>query len=74
MHTLPLKCGIVCLVMLMYNVQCNSAGESSTSLPVLLTEAYCKDSNADRNTEGLGKNLPTHHKKIKHSTLCRIQL
>lgn len=36
------------------NVQCtcicNSAGESSTSLPVLLTEAYCKDSNADRNT------------------------
>lgn len=57
------------------NVQCtcicNSAGESSTSL---LTEAYCKDSNADRNTQGLGKNLPTHHKKIKHSTLCRIQL
>lgn len=60
------------------NVQCtcicNSAGEISTSLPVLLTEAYCKDSNADRNTQGLGKNLPTHHKKIKHSTLCRIQL
>lgn len=58
------------------NVQCicNSAGESSTSLPVLLTEAYCKDSNADRNTQGLGKNLQTHHKKIKHSTLCRIQL
>lgn len=55
------------------NVQCtcicNSAGESSTSLPVLLTEAYCKDSNADRNTQGLGKNLPTHHKK-RNTALC----
>lgn len=44
-------------------------GESSTSLLVLLTEAYFKDSNVDRNTQRLG--LPIHHKKDKRNTaLC----
>lgn len=75
MDTFPLKCGIVCMVMLMYQCTCicNSAthhnGRKFHKSAGAAYRSLFKDSNVDRNTQRLG--LPIHHKKDKRNTaLC----